>query len=236
VVTGYQKNGITATGAGSSLTVSRATVTGRGPVGIAENGIEVAYGARGTIARATVSSNDCLLATVCGPNGLTETQATGVLFYGAAPGSALTSSTITGNDIGVYYGSASATEPTSPEVTVSKDTLAANPDEQVVLDQGVATVVDSKLSGPGNVGIEVLQYGGVATGQAYAPAATASRDTITGQGVGVEVLSDNATPGTSPGDDFPGAFAIDHSRFLTGNSTATQDNSVNFAIHGMNNR
>jgi hypothetical protein len=135
-------------------------------------------------------------------------------------GSALASSTITGNDTGVYYGSASATEPASPEVAISKDTVAANPDEQIVLDQGVATVDNNKLSGPGNVGIEVQQYGG-AQGQAYAPAETASHDTITGQGVGVEVLSDNATPGTSPGDDFPGAFAIDHSRFLTGNSTAT---------------
>ena len=52
------------------------------------------------------------------------------------------------------------------------------------------------LTGPANVGIQVLQY----NGQAYAPASTASNDTISGQGIGVQVYSDVAVgdfPGTS---------------------------------------
>lgn len=230
VVSGYQKNGITTTGTGSVLTVDGASVTGRGPVGTAENGIEVAYGAKGTITHANVSANICLLPGTCGPNGLTQTEATGVLFYGAATGSSLQSSAISGNDIGVYYGSTSPTEPGSPEVAITKNTFTSNPDEQIVLDQGVASVVGNKLKGSGNVGIEVLQYG-VPNGQSYAPASTATKDTISGQGVGVEVLSDNAATG-----DFPGTFTISASKFLTGNAVATQDNSTNYTIHQVGDR
>lgn len=230
VVSGYQKNGITTTGTGSVLTVDGASVTGRGPVGTAENGIEVAYGAKGTITHANVSANICLLPGTCGPNGLTQTEATGVLFYGAATGSSLQSSAISGNDIGVYYGSTSPTEPGSPEVAITKNTFTSNPDEQIQLDQGVATVNDNKLKGSGNVGIEVLQYG-VPNGQSYAPASTATKDTISGQGVGVEVLSDNAVSG-----DFPGTFTISASKFLTGNTVATQDNSTNYTIHQVGDR
>jgi hypothetical protein len=225
VVSGYQKNGITTTGTGSVLTVDGASVTGRGPVGTAENGIEVAYGAKGTVTHANVSANICLLPGTCGPNGLTQTEATGVLFYGAATGSSLQSSAISGNDIGVYYGSTSPTEPGSAEVAITKNTFTSNVDEQIQLDQGVATVNGNKLKGSGNVGIEVLQYG-APNGQSYAPASTATKDSISGQGVAVEVLSDNALTG-----DFPGTFTISASKFLTGNATPTQDNSTNYTIH-----
>ena len=51
---------------GSSLNVKTATVTGRGPVGTAENGIEVVFGAVGTISGATVTDNKCLLPGACG--------------------------------------------------------------------------------------------------------------------------------------------------------------------------
>ena len=102
-VSGYQKNGITAAGTGTTLAVKSAAVLGRGPIGTAENGIQISYGAKGTISNATISGNECVLPGVCGPDGLNDTQATGVLFYGAAPGSSLKSSTISGNDLGVYY-------------------------------------------------------------------------------------------------------------------------------------
>jgi hypothetical protein len=246
-VSGYQKNGITATGTGSSMTVTTATVTGRGPVGTAENGIEVAFGAKGIISGATVSGNSCNIPpTVCGPDSLNDSaQATGVLFFGAKTGSSLSGSKLTHNDIGVYYGSAAATEPLSPEVTISNNNFKSNGDEQIQLDQGFASVVNNKLHGTGNVGIQVLQY----SGQTFASASTASNDTISGQGIGVQVYSDLCTApayngggpiagcvaGTAPGDDMPGTFNINNSNFLTTNTLAEQDNSTNFFIMGSGN-
>jgi hypothetical protein len=226
-VTGYQKNGLTVTGVGSEMVVNNATVTGRGPVGTAENGIEVAFGGKGLIKGATVTGNQCQLAGVCGPDAQADTQATGVLFYGAASGSHIEHSTIGQNDIGVYYASAAASEPSSPEVNIGHNTFnGGGADEQVELDQGVATVNSNTIDGTANVGIQILQY----NGQAYAPAETAKSDTISGQGIGVQVYSDNASSG-----DLPGVFNINDSHFLTTNTVPEQDNSTNYVIQGTNN-
>jgi hypothetical protein len=226
-VSGYQKAGIVAQGTGTSLKVTKATVTGRGEVGTAENAIEVDYDARGVISGATLSDNECdpTLIPVCGPNGLENTQASGILFYESAPGSSLKGSTISGNDNGLYYVSDSATEPSSSELAISSDNFNNNADEQIQLDSGKATLSRDTIDGTGAVGIQVLQY----DGQPYAPAETASLDTITGQGIGIQVLSDDAGSG-----DLPGTFAISSSGFAIGNTNATQDNSPggNFTITG----
>jgi len=221
-VSGYQKNGITAAGSGTTMVVKSASVLGRGPIGTAENGIQVSYGALGTINKATISGNECQLPGTCGPDGLNDTQATGILFYGAASGSSVKNSTISGNDLGVYYASSAATEPTKAEVTISGNNISSNADEQIALDQGVAAVNSNTLGGSGLVGIEVLQY----NGQTYAPLPTATKDTISGQGVGVKVYSDQAATG-----DLAGTFRITNSQFLTGNTTALQNNSANYTVY-----
>jgi hypothetical protein len=101
-ISGYQKNGVTVDGAGSSANVARTTVTGIGPTTqIAQNGIQVSNGASARISSSTISSDECNVA-VCGANALTQTQSVGVLFFGAASDSSVTSSKINGNDIGVY--------------------------------------------------------------------------------------------------------------------------------------
>jgi hypothetical protein len=224
-VSGYQKNGITVDGAGSSASITGATITGAGPTTqIAQNGIQISDGATGVIKSSTITGNECDHPS-CGPDSLTSSQSTGVLFYGAASGSSVVSSTVNGNDNGIYYFSQSPTEPSSPEVLVSKNTFTSNRYEGVVLDQGIASVNNNKVNGTGNVGIQVLQY----NGQTYAPASTASHVTITGQGIGVQVLSDNAA------GDVPGTFTISHSAFLTGNSISSQDNSTTYTIHGVSN-
>src|SRR4029077_295909 len=139
-VTGYQKNGITVDGAGSTAAISGATVTGAGPTPeIAQNGIQVSYGAQAKIKSSTISGNECNDAP-CGAIGLLETQWTGVLFYGAAAGSNLISSKVGENDVGAYYASESPTQPTEPEVTISKDVFTGNRYEGIVLDQGNASI------------------------------------------------------------------------------------------------
>ncbi len=72
----YQKGGITVRGAGSSARVENNKVTGAGPIDyIAQNGIQVSFGADATVKRNTVSGHDYT------PEGV---EACGLLFYQAA--------------------------------------------------------------------------------------------------------------------------------------------------------
>jgi hypothetical protein len=226
-VSNYQKNGITVDGTGSAATISNAFVTGAGatPV-IAQNGIQISDGAVGVIKSSTITGDECDYPDgVCGPDSLSNAQSTSVLFYGAGAGSSLSKSSVSDSDIGAYYVSGAASEPTSAEVTIKSNIFNDNRYEGVVLDAGVANVTGNTIDGTGNVGIQVLQY----AGQPYAPASTASKDTITGQGVGVQVLSDNQA------GDLPGNFTISHSTFRTGNTVAEEDNSTNYTLGGVHN-
>jgi hypothetical protein len=103
----YQKNGITAVN-GSSVMISGNTVTGEGPVNyIAQNGIEVGSGAKGTVQDNTVSGN-----AYTGPNGASSG---GVLVFGGpiygvpyTTGVQVVHNTLTNNDVGIYLYNADA--------------------------------------------------------------------------------------------------------------------------------
>jgi hypothetical protein len=155
---GYEKNGPTVRGVGSTLAMSASTVTGWGATPyIAQNGVEIAYGATGVVKSSTISGNECEESGVCGATG---EQASGVLFYKAAPGSSVGSSTITENDLGAYYGSGSTSVPVSPDVTISKDVLTSNRYEGVVVEEGKTALTNDTISGSGRVGIELIQSAG----------------------------------------------------------------------------
>ncbi len=234
-VTDFQKNGIYADGSGTVVNVNKATLTGYGPAEEGTNGIEIKNGAKGVITKANISQIECdESAPSCGPDGLYNYQADALLFYGAAKGSSVTHSTVSDNDVGLYYGSEAATEPTSPEVTISHDTFTSNRYIGVQFDQGDASLNDDTINGTGNVGIQIMQYidNAFEGSQTYAPAETASTDTISGQGMAVQVYSDN-----NPGD-FPGVFTISHSHFLAptnNNAVAESNNSSNYLIGGVDN-
>lgn len=75
-VSNYQKGGITVRGVGASATIQDNTVTGLGPVDfIAQNGIQVSFGASGLVHGNTVAGNDYT------PAGTTSC---GILLYQAA--------------------------------------------------------------------------------------------------------------------------------------------------------
>jgi hypothetical protein len=75
IVTGYQKNGITVDGSGSTGKITNTTVTGKGPTTvIAQNGIQVSRGASATISTSTMRDNYYT------PKG---TTACGLLIFGA---------------------------------------------------------------------------------------------------------------------------------------------------------
>jgi len=126
------------------------------------------------------------------------------------------SSTIDGNDIGVYAEDALPEEPEKSQVLVSGDTLENDRYEGIVIGQGWATVNKNTIS-KGNVGIQLLQYGE----EAYGPKGTGNGDTVT-------EMSQWAVQGYSdkePSDPY-GSFTITGSK-LSGNPGATVAGSVN---------
>jgi hypothetical protein len=219
-VTEYQKNGITVDGQGSSAKISETTVIGAGETTqTAQNGIQISNGAQGTVVSSNISGNECNNAN-CSSNAFEGAQATGVLFYGAASGSKVTSSTLKKNDVGAYFVSQSATQPHSPEVTITKDVFDNDRYEGVDLDQGDASLKDDAITGPGEIGIDLFQY----EGQAYAPTSSASSDEVEGMtDAAIKVQSDKAS------GDHSGSFKITNSA-LSNNAQVLEDESSTFTV------
>jgi hypothetical protein len=216
-VSGYQKNGITVDGADSLADIVGTTVTGIGPTpSIAQNGIQISNGAFGDIFSSTITGNECNEVGAC---GLNDAQGGGVLFDGAADGSSVSGSRITGNDYGVYSYDADATAPTSPSVTLEEDIIASRY-EGVLLDQGFTQIDATSITG-GAIGLDVYQY----DGQSYAADGTAYNDTIKGASIAaVDVQSDDAATG-----DFPGQLTVEFSN-LKGNAARVLNNSTNYKV------
>jgi Right handed beta helix region len=125
-LTNYQKGGITANG-NVSATITNNIVTGQGPVPyIAQNGIQVGYGAKATVTGNTVTGN-----AYTGNNGASSG---GILVVGgpayALPytvGLSITKNTLMGNDVGVwlYNADASGNAPTTnTNNTVKQNTIS----------------------------------------------------------------------------------------------------------------
>ncbi|HLX55921.1 MAG TPA: right-handed parallel beta-helix repeat-containing protein [Ktedonobacteraceae bacterium] len=101
-VTRYQKGGIAVTGLGDSAQITGNTVIGLGPVNfIAQNGIELGAGAKGSITNNNVSNN-----SYTGPGGASSG---GILLFGGSCYSEalqvktnITGNTVTNNDVGVW--------------------------------------------------------------------------------------------------------------------------------------
>jgi hypothetical protein len=194
-ISGYQKNGIEVDGDGSTAAIDSTSVRGAGPTRtIAQNGIEVNSGAFARITASTIGGNECDMRS-CGANSLRQSQSAGVLFIGAARGSGIARSTLTGNDIGIYNVSTAPRAPRSPTVSITGDRFRGDRHEAIVLDQGFAAIDRDEILGGGAVGIQILQD----SLQSYAARGRASSDRIMGMSrAAVQVLSDHAI-GDPPG-------------------------------------
>lgn len=101
-VDNYQKGGIISNCAGTTVTVTNNAVTGLGPVSyIAQNGIQLGYGAKGTVSGNAVSGNAY--------TGTNLASSAGILVVGGpcfglpyTVGSSITKNTLTQNDVGVW--------------------------------------------------------------------------------------------------------------------------------------
>jgi hypothetical protein len=216
-VTGYQKNGPTAVEAGSTLIMNGSKVTGAGPSPyIAQNGVEVAFGAKGTVSTSSVAGNECNV----GSCGATGEQASGVLFFESAIGSKVSGSTVKENDLGAYYASGRSTVAAKAEFTLTGDVLTSNRFEGVLLEEGKALLSSDTINGSGRVGIDLFQF----EGQKSASESTASKNKIEGQAESaIKVESDKKA------GDIAGKFTFANGT-ATGNGNVLINESNNFEV------
>lgn len=118
----YQKNGISIKGSGSTADIDDVDVTGAGATPyIAQNGIEVLYGATGSVTHSTVTGNN-----YTGPN---NASSAGILAYGCGSQvvkhATFTGNKLVGNDIGIAMNSLDAACTASTD-TPTADTACAN--------------------------------------------------------------------------------------------------------------
>jgi len=94
-VNDIQKAGIVLGGGGLVATVTGCSITGYGPTAItAQNGIQVGFGANGTVA-------DCAISNVAFTGG--DWGASGILFYQAANGAVATGSVVSGSQAAIVF-------------------------------------------------------------------------------------------------------------------------------------
>jgi nitrous oxidase accessory protein NosD len=97
----YQKNGITVNDTGTTAEIVRNVVTGIGPTGgAAQNGVQVGFGATGSIRLNNISGNvwsPCVSPTDC------STNATGILVFDSNSVE-IHENVLTGNQIGAFIG------------------------------------------------------------------------------------------------------------------------------------
>lgn len=217
-ISSYEKNGPTVVGAGSTMKMINTTVTGEGPSPwIAQNGVEVAFGGKGMVKGSTISGNECEIPGICSSTELGN-QADGVLFYQAAAGSGVSGSSISDNDLGVYYSSGSATEPSSSQVKIAENTLSDNRYEGILLEEGKATITSDTITGGGELGIAILQ----ASFQESGSESSANKSTIEGMSVAaVGVLTEGPGPA--------GTFTIKNSS-ISKNASEVSNSSPNFTV------
>ncbi len=213
----YQKGGIVVDGTSSTASITSTTVTGNGPTGVtAQNGIQVSRGAVGTISASTVTGNEY--------TG-TDTQASGILFYSANPGSKVVDSTISDNDIGVYAISNETSQPTGTEFAITGNTFTDNDGEAIDLGYSYTTVTGNTISGTGQVGLEIDQT----SADKFGIKVTASKDSFSDQTTAAVLITSDQDP-----SDKPGSLSLTKSK-VSGNPAPSvigsiQDESSNFSI------
>jgi hypothetical protein len=126
-ITNYQKGGITANGK-VTATITNNHVTGQGPVDyIAQNGIQIGYGAKASVTGNTVTGNAY--------TGANNASSGGILVVGGpcfglpyTTGLTISNNTLTGNDVGVWLfnGDASCNAPATKTNNVVKFNTISN--------------------------------------------------------------------------------------------------------------
>ncbi|MGI8856173.1 MAG: beta strand repeat-containing protein [Thermomicrobiales bacterium] len=200
-VTGYQKNGITADAAGSSLTVSGSHIISAPSSLIASNGIQVSRGATGSITGNTISGNECNLAAGCTadpvPADPNLSFATGIILYNPAAGLTIQGNIITNNDVGIdHYVPATDGNAISGASNTSHKQNIIDPGGTKTTPQKNAQVVSNTPSLITGNTLTSNRYEGIYLDEGTA---TVSGNSITGGNIGVEVASFGGETGNAQG-------------------------------------
>lgn len=149
-ISGYGRDGIFAIGEGSTIKVFKSKITGVGdPAPIGQQGIQVLFGAKGTILNSKVSGNICEGDPACGPDYFTQIQGFGIVAFNAATGSAISNNDISDNDIGI------AVAGNGGCCKIVNNKLKDNEFFGIIMQDGKHTSVNDKISG-GNIGIAAV--------------------------------------------------------------------------------
>jgi choice-of-anchor C domain-containing protein len=207
-VSDFQKGGIVGNCTGTNVSIENNTVAGVGPVSyIAQNGIQLGYGATGSVTGNTVSGNYCTDAnpgddctanpTAGNPNA---DGSAGILLY--SPGSNVTVSgnTLTGNQYSIWTVGAPSVTITGNDITGaggSTDTGIAiwNTDQWGATPTGTTGSIDHNTIAATNYAVLLDDYGSSGSNQ---PAMIVNRNDISGgstDGLWTNITSSN-TNGT----------------------------------------
>jgi parallel beta-helix repeat protein len=147
----YQKNGITASGAATTLTARRNRVTGLGPTPhIAQNGIQVSFGATGSVENNTIANH---VWTGCTPE-VCSWVSTNVLVFEAADGLQVRANSVVHTQVGIYIAdtNAAVVQGNAIAQTSPYDGIAVFGDLNMILGNDVTNSAEAGifLDGEGN--------------------------------------------------------------------------------------
>lgn len=167
VITGYQKGGIVANGIGTSVTIKNNSVTGAGRVDwIAQNGIQIGFGADAMVSYNTVSGNSYIGTDGWAAGGITTVGGSG---YGNCPdgsgcpytvGTKVMNNILVNNDVGVYMSNLGAYPNYSAPLTqtnakVVNNTISSDACYNVSYQAGISNIgnndklINNTISGTG---------------------------------------------------------------------------------------
>ncbi len=175
VISGYQKGGVTVNGQGVSVSINNNHVIGDGHVTfIAQNGIQVGYGASAKVENNDVSGNSFIGFPGDGSasGGILVVGGPG---YGSCPDGndcpytsnvAVSENELRNNDVGVYFTNLQAdfsaptairTNNKAVENEISSDQCFNTAYQAAVSDQGNGDkIIENKISGPGYIGCKTV--------------------------------------------------------------------------------
>jgi hypothetical protein len=134
-VSGYQKNGITLNGANVVADINGTTVTGAGPISIiAQNGIQLGFGATGSITGSTVEDNAYTEGTYSGA---------GVLLWETAAVDVSNNIAISENEIGIRFVDLTAPSTCDSNYVTATGALGTGAFWGVVIDPASGTPIDA---------------------------------------------------------------------------------------------
>jgi nitrous oxidase accessory protein NosD len=238
----YQKNGMALSGTNLTVGVSGNTVTGGGPMTtIAQNGIQVSYGAGGVISGNTVSANVWTGRYDSSTNdpmtALDADGGAGVLLY--APGASVEvgTNTLTGNQFGVWSVAATSVNIHNNSITGLAHTGYAFPTGIAVWSDDqwgsgevgtVASVSNNTLEG-NDYGLLVRDY----LPAAPAPSASGSGNTFTSNNVQVASSAGTLSIATMlSGNTYDRAVTVDHGGSLLPFIWSHIQDGVNAGVSG----